>query len=87
VEPATVHVTVAVEPDAENRTLHIEADGDQLFRASDITLSGASEKRLHTIEFRSLPAGRYIVRADVMSNDGLRGTASQDLVVNGSGLR
>lgn len=86
-EPATVHITVAVEPDADNRTLHIEADGDQMFRASDITLSGASEKRLHSLEFRNLPAGHYTLRADVLSSQDVRGTATQDLVVNGSGAR
>src|SRR5690606_3402290 len=51
-EPATVRITVAVEPDAANRTLRIEADGDRLYRSTEVTLEGATEKRLHTIEFK-----------------------------------
>ena len=85
VEPATVRITVAVEPDAANRVLRIEADTDQLFRASELTLNGANEKRLHGVEFRSLPGGVYALRAAVFdSNRNVRGMASQNLVVTGS---
>ena len=87
VEPATVQVTVAVEPDQKNRALRIEADGDQLFRGSELTLAGASEKRLHTVEFKNLPAGNYILRAQVLGTDDVRGMASQELVVSGAGQR
>ncbi len=87
VEPATVQITVAVEPDKANRALRIEADGDQLFRASELTLAGANEKRLHAVEFKNLPAGTYTLRASVMSSDDVRGMASQELVVSGAGMR
>ena len=87
IEPATVRILVAVEPDADNRTLRIEADGDSMYRSSDLTLSGAREKRLHSVEFRNLPAGHYMLRAEVRSAHDVRGMASQDLVVTGSGLR
>ena len=87
VEPATVSILVAVEPDAENRALRIEADGDMMYRSSELTLSGAREKRLHSVEFRNLPAGHYMLRAEVRSAHDVRGMASQDLVVTGSGLR
>jgi hypothetical protein len=87
IEPATVRILVAVEPDAENRALRIEADGDSMYRSSELTLSGAREKRLHSIEFRNLPAGHYILRAEVRSAHDVRGMASQDLVVTGSGLQ
>lgn len=86
-EPATVHILVAVEPDADNRVLRVEADGDQLFRASELALKGADEKRLHTVEFRNLPAGRYTLRAEVMSNRRVRGAVSDLLIVNETGLR
>ena len=86
-EPATVHVTVTVEPDAQNRVLRIEADSDRMFRASDITLDGATEKRLHTVEFKNLPAGNYMLRAEVRSTTDVRGSASQELVVTGFGQR
>lgn len=87
IEPATVRILVAVEPDAENRVLRIEADGESMYRSSDVTLSGAGEKRLHSVEFKNLPAGHYMLRAEVRSAHEVRGSASQGLVVTGSGLR
>ena len=87
VEPATVQVIVAVEPDAANRTLRIEADSEHMFRASDVTLSGADEKRLHMVQFKNLPAGEYTLRAEVLSSDSVRGMAEQPLVVTGGGQR
>ena len=87
IEPATVQIVVAVEPDAANRTLRIEADSDQMYRASDVTLSGADEKRLHAVEFKNLPAGDYMLRAEVLTTDGVRGMAEQPLVVTGGGQR
>lgn len=87
IEPATVRILVAVEPDAENRALLIEADGDQLYRSSELALTGATDKRLHSIEFRNLPAGAYTLRAQVKSSHDIRGSASQDLVVTGSGAQ
>jgi len=86
-EPATVHVTVAVEPDEANRVLRIEADGDQMFRASDLALSGANERRLHSVEFKNLPAGAYVLRAHVFSSSRHRGMAQQELIVTGVGAR
>lgn len=82
-EPATVEIIVAVEPDQANRTLRVEADGDRFFRSSEITLAGSSEKRLHNLEFRNLPAGFYEVRAEVLSTRDVRGMAVQDLEVMG----
>ena len=86
-EPATVRFMVAVEPSAGNRTLRIEADSDDMFRASEIALNGADEKRLHTITFKNLAAGRYLLRAQVMSSGDVLGTATDDVVVTGMGLR
>ena len=87
VEPATVQITVAVEPDAKNRSLRIEADGERLFRASQLALDGATEKRIHAVEFKNLPAGNYILRAEVLGAEDVRGMAEQELVVSGSGQR
>jgi len=87
VEPATVQITVAVEPDAKNRSLRIEADGERLFRASQLSLDGATEKRIHAVEFKNLPAGNYILRAEVLGAEDVRGMAEQELVVSGSGQR
>jgi hypothetical protein len=86
-EPATVQITVAVEPDAANRVLRIEADGDRLYRSTEVTLSGDTDKRLHTVEFKNLPAGEYELRAEVLGSDSVRGMATQELVVAGMGGR
>ena len=84
-EPATVRIAVVVEPDEQNRMLLIEADGDRFYRASELTLSGAEDQRVHTLVFKNLPAGTYQLRAGVFSADALRGQATQDLVVTGTG--
>ena len=81
--PATVTITVAIEPDQANRALRVEADGDSMFRSTEVPLDGLSEKRLHTVEFKNLPAGQYEVRAEVLSATRVRATALQDLEVTG----
>ena len=86
-EPATVQITVAVEPAADHRALVIEADGEKYFRSSVLALAGENEKRLHTVEFKSLPAGVYVLRAQVRSTEDILATATQDLVVTGVGGR
>ena len=86
-EPATVQVTVAVEPDAENRTLRVEAESEHMFRSSEITLAGAGEKRIHNLEFKNLPAGNYTLSAQVYGSDDIRGVATQLLTVSGVGMR
>ena len=87
VEPATVQITVAVEPDAKNRSLRIAAEGERLFRASQVALDGADAKRIHSVEFKNLPAGNYVLRAEVLSGEDVRGMAEQELVVSGAGMR
>ena len=80
-EPATIRVTVAVEPDESNRSLLIAADGDRLFRSSEVSLDGDNGQRLHTVEFKNLPAGQYVLRAEVRSVEQVRGIAEEVLVV------
>jgi hypothetical protein len=82
-EPATVEIVIAVEPDQANRTLRIEADGDRMYRSSEVALEGQTDKRLHTVEFKNLPAGDYELRAEVLSTSGVRGMATQELIVAG----
>lgn len=86
-EPATVQITVAVEPDDENRLLIIEADGERFYRASELELDGEHDKRLHSVTYRNLPAGHYVLRAEVRSTGGIRGRATEELVVTGIGGR
>lgn len=84
-EPATVQMIVAVEPAADNRTLRVEADGDNMFCSTEIQLSGDREKRLHTILFKNLMAGGYILRAQVLSTSSVRSQATEQIVVAGVG--
>jgi len=83
-EPATVQISVSVEPDAANRVLRIEVDGDREYRSTEVELAGLSDKRIHTIEFKNLRAGAYALRAEVLSKDKVRGMAASDVVVAGS---
>jgi hypothetical protein len=84
-EPATVQIMVAVEPDAVNRALRVEAESERMFRSSEITLAGAGEKRIHTLEFKNLPAGDYTLSAEVYSTNEMRAVARQQLTVSGGG--
>jgi hypothetical protein len=80
-DPATIRITIAVEPNADNRTLRIEADGDRLYRSSEVVLDGQRGKRIHTVEFKNLPAGHYTIRAAVLSTEEVRGAVEELLVV------
>lgn len=80
-EPATVVVTVAVVPAEDHRFLVIAADGDRLFRSSEVALEGAHAQRVHTVELKNLPSGNYVLRAEVRSAEDVRGFAEETLVV------
>jgi hypothetical protein len=84
-EPATVQMIIAVEPNAENRTLRVEADGDNMFCATELPLAGDKEQRLHTIQFKNLAAGEYTLRAQVLSNSSVRSQTEQGIMVMGDG--
>lgn len=86
-EPATVRFMVAVEQDKANRSLCIEAESGDLYRASEIALGGAGEKRLHQLMFKNLTAGHYTLKAEVRSSSGVRGMATREVVVTGAGLQ
>lgn len=86
-EPATVRITIAVAPDEANRMLVVEADGDKLYRSSEVALAGKNAERIHTVEFKNLPAGEYIVRAEVRSDVKVRGAVQQLVVVGDPGDR
>ena len=79
--PASVRVMVVVEPHAANRTLRVELDGDGMFSASDITLEGIGEKRVHELYFKSVPAGNYTIMAAVLTARAVRGSAVESLNV------
>ena len=79
--PATVRIVVSVEPDATNRVLRIEADGEQMFRSTELSLTDGAVQRLYTIEFKNLPAGNYTVRAEVLSSSTRVAHAQEELIV------
>ena len=85
-EPATVQMIIAVEPSAENRTLRVEADGDNMFCSTEVQLAGDKAQRLHTIQFKNLMAGEYTLRAQVLSNSSVRSQATQEIMVAGDGI-
>ena len=81
--PATVQMVIAVEPDAQNRTLRVEADGDSMYTSTEMQLAGDREQRLHTIQFKDLSAGEYTLRAQVLSNSDVRSQDEQRIMVSG----
>lgn len=82
-EPATVDITVVVEPDAANRVLRVEADGDQMYRSTEVELQGDTDSRVHMVEFKNLEAGNYVLRAQVLGADKVRGSATSEMMVTG----
>ena len=86
-EPASVQITIAVEPTAEFRRLRVEAESDEMLRSSEVTLDGAAASRIHTLEFKNLMAGDYVLTAQVYSATDLKAVATQALTVNGTGGR
>jgi hypothetical protein len=83
--PATVLINVRVTPDADNRFLRLEVDGELLFRASEIPLDGANAAAANWFEFRDLPAGHYQLRAELRSSQAVRAVAIQPVIVVGPG--
>ena len=79
--PASVRVVIVVEPHSANRTLRVELDGDGMYSASDITLEGDGEKRVHELYFKGVPAGRYSILAAVLTSHAVRGSAVESFDV------
>lgn len=78
---AEVRLALYVEPHPDNRSLIVEADGEDMFTSSQIPLEGGSEKRFHQVRFRSLLPGEYTIRATLRSAAGVRATTSNRLLV------
>jgi hypothetical protein len=81
--PATVMVTVRVPPDARNRALAVMADSGDFSRRSTIELDGEYDAPVHQMWFKELPEGDYVVTAEVLGADGVRGYAQAELRVLG----
>jgi hypothetical protein len=54
-------VLVRVEPDDNNRILHVVLDGSYYYASTDVQLDGATAARTHELWWRTLPAGEYMV--------------------------
>lgn len=80
--PASVVVSIRVEPNAENRDLIVEASGGD-YRRSDVQLEGDRAPIRHTIQWKGLGAGEYHVSASVVSRTYLLGRATTNLRVIG----
>ena len=68
--PANLVVRTMVEADADNRLIEIVAESADFYRSSQIELDGDRAPLTTTIEFRSLPGGRYDVKATLIGNGG-----------------
>jgi hypothetical protein len=70
--PATMRVTVHIEPSAANRALTIVADGSEFYRSSQFPLEGDQSAKTFEVFFPSLPGGEYEVYAYLMDSLGQR---------------
>jgi hypothetical protein len=81
--PATVSITVTVEPDEKNRMLVLEDDSDVYYRSSQVQLDGRNAARTHQLLFRGLPPGEHRVRASVHGTNGFHTVVSTTVTVVG----
>ncbi len=86
--PANLIVRTTVEADPANRAMEISAESPDFYRSSAIQLDGDKAPRTTQFEFRSLPPGRYYVKATLMGSDGhSRATVRTEMNVIASGGR
>lgn len=81
--PATVQLSVTVQPDARNRLLTVMTDSGQFYRSSEMPLDGENSSRVQVFTFKNLPAGEYLVSARVGRDDGSDRVAETQLMVTG----
>ena len=68
--PGTVRIQALVERAGENRALQFVVESGAYYRSSTIELSGAEASRVHSVEFRLIPAGTYEVRVELQAAGG-----------------
>jgi hypothetical protein len=78
-----VRATVRVNPDDDNRVLHIVLDGPMYYASTDVQLDGASAARTRDMWWQSLPPGEYTVTATVDDAKGRRLYDRKQLTVVG----
>jgi hypothetical protein len=69
--PANLRVTVRLAPAPANRRLVVVFDGAEYYSSSAITLEGETNRRTYEIRYRGVPAGEYLISANL---EGPRGT-------------
>jgi len=67
--PATVYVTVRIDPRDEDRWLDVAAEGTTHRQATGRQLEGAGSARIRQIRFNELPAGCYEFVAEIRQRD------------------
>jgi hypothetical protein len=75
--PATLWIEVMVEADERNRSLVIAVDSGEYYRSTAIALEGAQAPRFHSVQYASVPAGVYAVRAELFTVKGEAGGEAQ----------
>jgi len=68
--PANLIVRTTIASDPENRAVEVVAESAEFYRSSEIQLEGERAPRTSVFEFRSLPPGRYEVRATLRGSRG-----------------
>ena len=78
--PANLIVRTQIEADAQNRAVEIVAESTDFYRSSEIQLDGEHAPRTSTFEFRSLPPGKYEVKATLLGPGGAQRAAVRQQV-------
>src|SRR5262245_12121931 len=63
--PANLYIRLSIEPHANNRVVTVVAESEGYYRSSDVALEGEDGPRTVTVQFRSVPEGRYEIRGAV----------------------
>lgn len=67
--PATLRITVKVEPQADNRMVRIIIDdGENYFRSTDLPLNGDKAVKTQQLFFPHIPPGDYDITATLYDN-------------------
>lgn len=81
--PATITLSVTVEPDERNRVLTVVTDSADFYSASEVALDGDRAARMRRFTVRNLPPGEYVVQARITRADESERVAETHLVVTG----
>ena len=64
--PSDVYIYVSIARRVENRLLRVSANSEGFFRSSEVPLNGEDSARVSLVKFRELPAGGYLIRAELV---------------------